>query len=78
MKKILFTLALFVFTIAGSAQTMTPDGRCMPEDSKVSGLLKVADQVGDFTIVDSDGVSHNLYDALDAGNTVLIDLFFTS
>jgi len=31
--------------------------------------------VGNFTIIDSDGVSWTLYDELDNGRTVMIDIF---
>jgi len=43
-----------------------------------SGLVRITDEIGDFSITDSDGTAHNLYDELDAGNTVFIDLFFSS
>ncbi len=78
MKITLQIIVLLAFSIAGHTQTMTEDGRCMPKEYNVSGLTRVTDEIGDFSIVDSDGIFHNLYDELDAGNTVLIDLFFTS
>jgi cytochrome oxidase Cu insertion factor (SCO1/SenC/PrrC family) len=31
--------------------------------------------VGDFTVVDSDGVEWNLYTLLDGGTTVILDIF---
>ena len=31
--------------------------------------------VGDFTVVDSDGITWNLYTLLEGGTTVIIDLF---
>jgi hypothetical protein len=31
--------------------------------------------VSDFTIIDSEGVTHNLFSLLDDGKTVLLDLF---
>lgn len=31
--------------------------------------------IGDFTVMDSDGVEWNLYTLLDGGTTVIIDLF---
>jgi len=31
--------------------------------------------VGDFTVVDSDGIEWNLYTLLEGGTTVIIDLF---
>jgi hypothetical protein len=70
--------ALLAFSFAGFPQTMSDDGRCILEGHMGSGLVRGTDEIGDFTITDSDGVTHNLYDELDAGNTVFIDLFFTS
>ncbi|HPE33579.1 MAG TPA: hypothetical protein PLI65_02165 [Bacteroidales bacterium] len=31
--------------------------------------------VGNFTIIDSDGITWTLYDELDNGNTIMIDIF---
>jgi hypothetical protein len=78
MKKTFLLFALFIFSFAGFTQIMSDDGRCMPEGYTWPGLVRGADEIGDFTITDSDGVTHNLYDELDAGNTVFIDLFFSS
>lgn len=78
MKKTLLFVALFAFSFAGFTQTMSDDGRCMLEGYMGSGFVRVSDEIGDFTIIDSDGITHNLYNELDAGNTVFIDLFFSS
>lgn len=78
MKKILIVVALLIFSFAGYTQQMTEDGKCLPREPITSGMGKAMDDIGDFTIVDSDGITRNLYDELDAGNTVLIDLFFTT
>lgn len=43
-----------------------------------SALVRITDDIGDFTVTDSDGVTLSLYDALDAGKTVFIDLFFST
>ena len=52
--------------------------RCIPENFKPSKGTDAIDIVGDFTITDSQGNTWNLYDQLDLGNTVIIDLFFTT
>ncbi len=78
MKRIIFYFTLLIISISGYTQIMTEDGRCAPGPEFVSGMTIASNDIGDFTVVDSDGVTHNLYDELDAGNTVLIDLFFTS
>jgi cytochrome oxidase Cu insertion factor (SCO1/SenC/PrrC family) len=78
MRKVLLFFTLLVFSFAGYTQQMTEDGKCLPPEPMTSGMVKAIDDIGDFTIVDSDGITHNLYNELDAGNTVLIDLFFTT
>jgi hypothetical protein len=78
MKRIkLFILFLFFAGIA-TGQTRSMNGKCTIENSFNSQLTKVADNIGDFTITDSEGIIHNLYESLDAGKTVFIDLFFTT
>jgi hypothetical protein len=47
-------------------------------DALLAGMTKVTDEIGDFTITDSDGVTWNLYEQLDAGKTVFLDLFFST
>lgn len=78
MKKTLLSFALLAFSLAGFTQTTSDDGRCMPEGFMGTNLVKMVDDIGDFTITDSDGITHNLYNELNAGNTIFIDLFFSS
>jgi len=52
--------------------------KCIPEDFKPTKSTDAVDIVGDFTITDSQGNTWNLYNQLDLGNTVIIDLFFTT
>ena len=78
MKRTLFFFTLLIFSSAAYTQQMTEDGKCFPREPITSGMTQAMDDIGDFTIIDSDGTTHNLYDELDAGNTVLIDLFSTT
>lgn len=78
MNKTLLISALLILSLAGFPQTISDDGRCILEGHMGSGLVRITDEIGDFSITDSDGTAHNLYDELDAGNTVFIDLFFSS
>jgi len=39
---------------------------------------RIIKEVEDFTITTTDGVTRNLYTTLDSGNTVFIDLFYTT
>lgn len=76
MKKVLLFCFLGMF-LAGLSQENINE-RCMPEDYAPTEVTDQIDIVGDFTITDSQGVTRNLYDELDLGNTVIIDLFFTT
>jgi len=73
---------LFLSTfLLGLITTFAQDNineRCLPNNYTPSAPLGVTDVVGDFTITDSQGTTWNLYDQLDLGNTVIIDLFFTT
>jgi hypothetical protein len=41
-------------------------------------MVKARDQIGDFTITDTEGTIWNLYDQLNLGKTVFIDLFYST
>jgi cytochrome oxidase Cu insertion factor (SCO1/SenC/PrrC family) len=72
MRKSLLLLAASLFTFMLAAQD-SPMERAITKS-----MVKVTDEVGDFTITDSDGNSWNLYDELSLGKTVFLDLFFTT
>ena len=72
MRKSLLFIATFLFTLVLAAQ----DGPL--ERAMTKSMVQVTDEVGDFTITDSDGISWNLYDELSLGKTVFLDLFFTT
>ena len=72
MKKSLLFIATFLFAFMLAAQ----DGPM--ERALTKSMVKVTDEVGDFTITDSDGNTWNLYDELSLGKTVFLDLFFTT
>lgn len=77
MKKLLLIFLLSAFmlpVLAQNAATPEPGTR----DALLSSMMKVTDEIGDFTITDSDGVTWNLYEQLDSGKTVFLDLFFTT
>ena len=77
MRKLLLILALLAFMApAFSQEENVPVNESRSYEEL--GLMHVTDQVGDFTITDSDGVTWNLYEQLDAGKTVFLDLFFTT
>ncbi|MBN3035109.1 MAG: redoxin domain-containing protein [Bacteroidales bacterium] len=74
-----FTWLIALGLLAGGAGAQTS----MPLDPAFErflreSMVKVTDQVGDFTITDSEGVTWNLYQSLDQGKTVFLDLFFTT
>ncbi len=72
---ILFILLLSVCFVA-SAQTNF-DPRCPYKGIQVTDS-RITMDVGDFTIITTDGVTRNLYNTLDSGKTVFIDLFYTT
>lgn len=76
MKRTFLLLMIFALLFAANAQTVQSP-RCP------SGNPLMVSQPGqilmdDFTITDSDGVTHNLYQTLAEGKTVFIDLFYTT
>ena len=72
MRKKLAIIAAFLFSISLSAQE-GPMERALTD-----GMVKVTDEIGDFSITDSDGNSWNLYEQLSLGKTVFLDLFFST
>jgi len=73
MRKSLLFIALFLAAFSVSAQEGYEGERALTKS-----MVKVTDDVGDFTITDSDGVTWNLYDQLALGKTVFLDLFYTT
>ena len=76
MKNLLLGLLLLGVIVTFAQDNVNE--RCMPEDYKPPETTDATDIVGDFTITDSQGNTWNLYNQLDLGNTVIIDLFFTT
>lgn len=73
MKQVtLFTLMMFLTFSAFSQHECRKESAVSPEPGKV------ITEVGDFTVTDSDGNTWHLYDLLDQGKTVFLDLFFTT
>jgi hypothetical protein len=72
---LLIIIALATSSILFS-QTVT-ENRCPYKGIQVtdSRIIKQAD---DFTITTTDGITRNLYNTLDSGKTVFVDLFYTT
>jgi hypothetical protein len=77
MRRLPVWISLLFLTVSGFSQSL-PEGNTLIERIGTANLIKVSDQVGDFTITDSDGNTWNLYQHLNAGKTVFIDLFFST
>ena len=75
MKNLLLTFVLLVFMTPAFTQDVNETVN-EARSKTLASMVQVKGQIGDFTITDSDGETHNLYDALDAGKTVFVDLFF--
>ncbi len=73
MKKSLLFFTVFMAALIATAQYAVP-----LERQYKSQTVKVLDDVGDFTITDSDGNTWNLYEQLALGKTIFIDLFSTT
>ncbi len=73
MKKLFLTLCIFGFTIAGYSQVELDEKYFKQFETK-----QIQDPVGDFTITDTDGITWNLYDQLNQGITIVIDIFKTN
>jgi hypothetical protein len=69
MIKLVLLLVIFSTSFFASGQS-TRVFEVYPPDGEVE--LR---NVGNFTIIDSDGVSWTLYDELDNGRTVMFDIF---
>jgi len=79
MKKLLLPFILLMYFGAYSQDNIYD--KCMPENYSPNSQIEyapLAAKVGDFTITDSDGVTWNLYDQLDLGKSIIIDLFSTT
>ena len=63
MKTLLITLTFFTLPILANAQATN---------------YNVGDVVDDFTVVDTDGVEHNLYSITASGKYVFLDFFFVN
>ena len=76
MKKILLAFLLFGLYAAQSQDNIYE--KCLPENYSQIEYSPLAPKVGDFTITDSDGATWNLYDELNLGKSVIIDIFSTT
>ncbi len=74
MKTHTILLALFLAANLSFGQALHQERTADSPSSSLKGTAEIAD-VGDFTVIDSDGVEWNLYTMLDGGTTVILDIF---
>ena len=74
-KTILLISALATSSILFSQSFI--DNRCPYKGIQIPGN-RIIKEAGDFTITTTDGITRNLYNTLDSGKTVFVDLFFTT
>ena len=77
MKKLILLIAAFTIASISFSQVNKgerPETGYYGQTTIVTGI----DEIGDFTINDSDGNILNLYENLEAGKTVILDLFFST
>ncbi len=75
--RIFFLSALIVMLAECSIGQSNGFTRCPYKSPQIPSGLR-SDTIGDFTIRTTDGMTRNLYNTLDSGKTVFIDLFFTT
>ncbi len=76
MKRILLIGLYIFFGLVGYGQYISGN-KCPYKGTQVPSSLNRG-VVGDFTIISTNGDTLNLYNTLDEGKTVFIDLFFTT
>jgi thiol-disulfide isomerase/thioredoxin len=76
MKPLHLVILLLSISSAIFSQSVI-ENRCPYKGIQVTDS-RITRDVGDFTITTTDGVTRNLYNTLDSGKTVFIDLFFTT
>jgi cytochrome oxidase Cu insertion factor (SCO1/SenC/PrrC family) len=77
MTKLSTLIALLLIVINLSAQPQVFK-KTEPALDHPATTLNPVQTIGNFSITDSDGVDWDLYELLDSGKTVIIDLFFST
>ncbi len=78
MKQILSLLVLLTFSISISGNPLTSKFNQHDQQVLTEYPESTNNVMGDFTIVDTDGITRNLYQSLDEGNTVFIFIMNTT
>ena len=70
---------LIFFLVISSVIFSQPifENRCPYKGIQVTDS-RIITNAGDFTITTTDGITRNLYNTLDSGKTVFVDLFYTT
>lgn len=68
-------IALITFSVIQAQSGF--ENRCPYKGIQVTDS-RITRNAGDFTITTTDGITRNLYNTLDSGKTVFVDLFFTT
>lgn len=76
MKLIFYIIPVLVLTFGQISQGQV-ENRC-PYKSVQAPDNRIIREAEDFTITTTDGITRNLYNTLDSGKTVFVDLFFTT
>jgi len=72
-----FMLFLMVF-MAFSAYSQVTKGERTDIENRQGDDFKSIAEIADFTVTDSEGVTWNLYQLLESGKTVFIDMFYST
>ncbi len=76
MKNVFLFLFLLGFILSGYSQQKFVE-RCLVKNTIQPYKITDKGGIDDFTITDSEGITWNLYEQLDLGKTVFLDLFET-
>ena len=74
MKTYTLLIALLFAVSLSFGQSLHKERPAASPSSSFKNTTEISN-VGDFTVVDSDGITWNLYTLLEGGTTVIIDLF---
>ncbi len=77
MKRIYIVLLVLISSVLFTAPELKAQERCPYLGPQLPGNLS-STTVGNFQITDTDGNTHDLYETLESGKTVFIDLFFVN
>jgi hypothetical protein len=75
--RVIFSIISFILILTSIRGQESYPGRCPYKGPQITDN-RIVKEALDFTITTTDGVTRNLYNTLDSGKTVFVDLFYTT